>query len=109
MYIQSQHKFDKQPREIGFILVFRTLAAESNLFMSTLYSLKVFIKKYLNFSIIIKRKELFALICSELYFTTETFTFNDFYPPLCFEGRCGIYIFTNLAPLTEYLLSLQIM
>lgn len=82
MYIQSQHKFDKQPREIDNILVLRTLVAESNLFLSSiiLYSLKVFIKIYLNF-FITKRKVLFILICSELSFTIETIMFSDFHRP----------------------------
>lgn len=51
MYIQSQHKFDKQPREIDNILVLRTFCfrVKSVHVKHILYSLKVFIKIYLNF------------------------------------------------------------
>lgn len=48
MYIQSQHKFDKQPRGIYNILVLRTLCCrvKSVHVKHILYSSKVFIKIY---------------------------------------------------------------
>lgn len=59
MYIQSQHKFDKQPRGIYNILVLRTLCCrvKSVHVKHILYSSKVFIKIYFELFFIIKRKK----------------------------------------------------